>query len=577
MVRERVLQHGDLPERSKSDSIAKELASIDDHFSSNNARQLQLHGIYQQNIRDRRSLQSNGNRETPYEFAVRLRASGNKVTTQQMLGLFDLADEFGDGGVILTARQGVQLNGVVKEDLKTVVRRIYELRMTTLAAGGDVSCNVMGCPAPVRDDAARQQLQKMVEHLSERLMPSADAYQNLWLRENGRPVQSRTPQNGNPLDPIYGKTCLPHKLKIGLAMPEDNCVDVYAQDIGFLAVRDGDQIAGYNMLVGGGMGMVLASPYSFPALAKPLAFVTPDEVLDAVLAVIRVYRDLGSRDSTATSRLKYLVHTLGFERFKSIVEEYYGQPLAIPQPDDVTGVDDHLGWHQQGDGMWYLGLHVERGRFEDEEGGRLKSAVREVLPHSTDGVRFTAQKNLLLCGIPTSHRDEVEAVLARCGVSLVESLSPVRRGAMVCPALPNCRSAITESERIAPGVLDFFEAELACLGLSDEPIAVRIAGCPNGCSRSYLADIALIGRSRDIVQELDRFAIFLGGDSRGRRLNLLYKDQIPLPEVIDSLRRLLRIFKQTRQYGESLGTFCARIGTDRLRHEEQAIMSRCPE
>jgi sulfite reductase (ferredoxin) len=375
------------------------------------------------------------------------------------------------------------------------------------------------------------------------------------------PLEDTPEINGTPgddVEPIYGKQYLPRKFKIGIALPDDNCIDVYTHDLGLVAVvRDG-MIEGYNVLVGGGQGLTPSAKKTFAALGQKMAFVTPEEVLDVATAIVSVQRDHGNRVDRKVARMKYLIHNWGLEKFRSTVEQYYGKPLAEPDPSDVVGFDDHMGWHPQADGRWFYGLNVENGRIRDTDQFRLKSALREVCQDLRPGIRLTAHQSILLSDIDEADRKTLEKILRDHGVPLSEEISNARRWSMACVAWPTCGLSITESERALPGMITELETELERLGLEDERFTIRMTGCPNGCARPYNPDIGLVGRTRG------KYTLYLGGRLLGNRLAFLHRDMVPAEEVVPILVTIFEYFKQDRQEGETLGDFCHRKGNDDL-------------
>jgi sulfite reductase (ferredoxin) len=349
---------------------------------------------------------------------------------------------------------------------------------------------------------------------------------------------------------------LPRKFKIGFALPDDNCVDVYAQDLGFLAIVESGTIVGYSALVGGGMGMTHGNANTFPHLAQPICFIAKDQVTALAEAVIALFRDHGNRSDRKRARIKYLVHDWGVERFREVLATYNRQALALPRPAPVTGCDAHLGWHAQGDGRWFYGISVENGRVKDEGTFRLRSALRSLVEALQPDLRVTPMQDLLLCGLPASARATIEEVLTRHGVTLPGQVSGVRRHSLACPAVPTCGLAISESERVLPGLIDQLEGSLARLGLQDEVLSVRMTGCPNGCARPYQSDIGLVGRSGE------KYTIFVGGRLLGDRLNSMLCDLVPMAQIVPTLEPLLGHFKLHRHEGESFGEFCDRLGLE---------------
>ncbi len=540
-------------------TLGEELAIDTDSFTKDSTHVLKHYGTYQQDDRDTRAeRRAQGLTGKAYSFMVRTRIPGGKLTSQQLLAQLDLSDELGNTTLRITSRQGLQLHGILKTKLRETIRRINETQLSTLGACGDVNRNVMCCPAPYTQPLYRQ-VQALADQLADHLAPRTPAYHELWLSDPDSGEKTLV-GGGKPdeVEPIYGQHYLPRKFKIGIGFTFDNCVDIYTHDIGLLAVVRDDQLVGYNVLVGGGQGTTPAAVKTFPALGQRMAFVAPDRVVDVATAIVKVQRDFGNREDRKVARLKYLVHRWGLPRFKAKVEEYYGQPLADPEPEDVTGHNDHIGWDQQGDGRWFYGLNIENGRILDNDSMQLKSALRELCTRLEPGIRLTAHQSLLLADIQPEQRDDVEAILRRHHVKLSDQISTVRRWSMACVAWPTCGLAITDSERVLPGLLDQLELELAKLGLEDEPFTVRMTGCPNGCARPYNSDVGLVGKARG------RYTVLVGGRLLGNRLNFIYRDLVPLEQIVPTLVPLLTYFKQDRLAGESFGDFCHRKGLEDL-------------
>ncbi len=381
------------------------------------------------------------------------------------------------------------------------------------------------------------------------------AYHELWI--DGEKVALDPPQQ-EEVEPIYGKTYLPRKFKIAIAYPGDNCVDVYTQDIGLVAIAHGDRLLGFNVIVGGGMGMNHTKVDTFPRLGDLIGFVTPEQVLSVVEAIVLVQRDYGNRSDRKHARMKYLLHEWGVARFVATVEERLGWTLAPAAPLPHLENELHHGWHAQGDGRWFLGLSVENGRIKDEGDLQLRSGLRAVIEQFRPGVRLTPNQDILLTDIAPGDIPAINALLATFGIPLPSALSVVQRHALACVALPTCGLALAEAERALPDVIDALEVELARLGLAEEPFTVRMTGCPNGCARPYVADLAFVGRSADA------YVVYVGGASNGTRLNQPYKDLVKREQLIETVRPLLELFRSRRQPGERFGDFCHRIGVTAL-------------
>jgi sulfite reductase (ferredoxin) len=545
------------------------------HISEESAGVLKFHGSYQQDDRDLRTQRKREGREKAFSFMIRTRIPGGKLTSAQYLAHDELARTVGNGTLRITTRQEFQLHGVLKQDVPATIRTINEVLLSTLAACGDVSRNVLACPAPIRDDA-HAELQADCDALASHFAPRSSAYWDIWL--DGEKVDnpllpkqgpSLVPTAGDdPVEPLYGKAYLPRKFKSAFTLPDDNCVDVYANDLGFIAVVEDGHIVGYNVAVGGGLGTTPSAGKTFPALAQEMAYIPRSEVLSVGEAVLKAFRDLGNRSDRKRARLKYVIYDLGLPAFKAKVEEFLGRTLDDPRANPVVEVCDHLGWHDQGDGRLSLGLPVENGRIKDEGSLRLLSGLRAFFQKYGTDARLTCGQSILLINLDPAWKGEIEAWLEEYGIASVEKVSTVRRWSMACPALPTCGLAVTEAERALPGVMDQLEVELERLGLADERFTVRMTGCPNGCARPYNADIGLVGRSAaksgDGSNEPGTYTIFLGGSTLGERLNALYRDYVPFDRVVPELVPVLTRFRDERAEGERLGDFCHRVGLTAL-------------
>jgi sulfite reductase (ferredoxin) len=549
--------------------VADELKNGSTHFTEDAATVLKFHGSYQQDDRDLRKQLKKEGKDAAHQFMVRVRIVGGKLSAPQFLACDHLAQTVGNGSLRITTRQEFQLYGVLKHDLQTTMRQINEALLSTLAACGDVERNVLCCPAPLYD-SIRDDLNADALAWAAHCAPRSSTYWEIWL--DGEKIESLPPDatievptpGDDPVEPIYGKTYLPRKFKTAFALPEDNCTDIHANDLGFLGVVVDGRLAGYNVLAGGGLGTTPSAQKTFPFLAQPLCFVDRGDVKKIGEAVLKVYRDCGNRSDRKRARLKYIIHDWGMPAFRAKVEEYLGHSLADPRPITVTGVDDHLGWHPQGNGKLFLGIPVENGRIKDDGDLRLASGLRAFFQRYKTPARLTCQQSILLEDIEPSRRGEIERWLAEYGIASVEQISTVRRWSMACPALPTCGLAVTEAERALPGILDQLEVELSRLGLEKERFTVRMTGCPNGCARPYNSDVGLVGRSAHINEDgtpgPGTYTIFLGGRTVGDRLNTEFKDYVPYDQVVAELVPIFVRFKAERNDGESFGDFCDRVG-----------------
>ncbi len=539
-------------------TIGAELAQDTTHFGKEDIQLLKFHGTYQQDDREARGGSTeSGKSEKAYSFMVRCRIPAGIMTSEQLLAHLDICDEIGNSTLKVTTRQSLQLHGILKSDLRQCIKRINDTLLSTLSACGDVNRNVMACPAPYHDNI-RPVLQKLAYDLAMHLAPSTKAYYELWLKDPD--TQEETLEGGSDevYEPIYGKTYLPRKFKTAIALPDDNCTDVYTNCLGFIAViRDG-QVIGYNVVVGGGLGVTPSAKKTFPRLATRMAFVTTEQAVAVAEAIVKVQRDFGYRADRKRARLKYLIHDMGIEWFRGKVEEYYGSKLADCTEDDVREHDDHMGWDEQGDGRWFYGFNVENGRLYDDEDRAWKAALRDICTQLKPEIRLTAHQSILFCNIEEKDKAKLESLIKKRGLPLTEEISNVRRWSIACVALPTCGLAITESERALPGLIDEMEKVLVDMGLEKELFTVRMTGCPNGCARPYNADIGLVGKAKG------KYTVFVGGTRLGTRLAFIYKDLVPFESIVSTLKPVFVAFKAERLPNETFGDFCTRAGNEQL-------------
>ena len=534
-------------------AIGEELSDGTSAFSSESQQLLRFHGIYQQDDRDVRTERKRQGLDLDHICMVRVSIPGGVLTAEQYLAMDTLCDEVASGTLRITSRQGIQYHFVRKGDLHSLLATLDHHLVTTLGACGDVVRNIMCCPAPL-SDRRRADVGTYAQEVARRFRPRTQAYYQLWL-DGERAVTAEVPGE----EPLYGTTYLPRKFKIGFAFPGDNCIDVYSNDIGVVPVLDGESLRGFTVLVGGGMGKNHTNPDTFPRLADPLTTVVPEALLEVLAIIVRVQRDHGDRADREHARLKYLIHDWGIDRFGAEVAQRLGRSLPAPEPVVFDAADDHLGWHPQGDGRWFLGVKVENGRVGDRGAVRVRSGLRAVVERFSPGVRLTPREDILLTDLADRDRPNVNALLRDHGVLPAEQWVPIKRNSFACPALPTCGLALTESERALPGMLDELEAELDALGLGGLDAHVRMTGCPNGCSRPYTAEIGLVGRGKK------SYDIHLGGEPVGIRLNDVFAENVPRDELVNVLRPVLAHYRDQRRSGEQFGDFCHRQGVDRLR------------
>jgi sulfite reductase (ferredoxin) len=546
--------------RALRGTIQESLAADTSHFSEDEYQLLKFHGTYQQDDRDQRAARKAQNQEKAWMFMVRSKLPGGDLTAAQYLEHDKIARELGNGTLRISTRQGFQTHGVLKGDLKECIRRINESGVTTWGACGDVVRNTIAAAAPIADPA-HLDAQRLAKEISQAFLSRSTAYADIWLNDEKLAVgtSSRLSENSEQSEtdtpneePIYGKQYLPRKFKIAIAIPPRNDVDVYANDLGFIAQVEAGEVKGYTVVVGGGFGMTHGKQDTYPVLAKPLGYVQRDQVIQTALAVVTVQRDFGNRTDRKRARLKYLIDEKGIEWFRQEVQARLPFSLQAPKEVRWNTVSDLLGWHQQGDGKLFCGIWVQEGRIKDGEGVNTRSAFAKIAQEFGFPVRLTTNCNLIFYNIDPAHKPAVDKILIEHGIQRPEDLTPVRQLAQACVGLPTCGLALAESERAFPGVLDKIEEVLADLGLSEEPILIRMTGCPNGCARPYNADIAFVGRGPG------KYAFYVGGSLTGERLVGLQQKSVALAEIPDRVRELLEEFVRDRYQGETFTDYWGR-------------------
>ncbi|HUZ08537.1 MAG TPA: NADPH-dependent assimilatory sulfite reductase hemoprotein subunit [Candidatus Paceibacterota bacterium] len=516
-----------------------------DHFSDDDNQFLKFHGSYQQDDRD---LRKTGKK---YIMMIRSRIPGGVMTANQWKVFDDLASTYGNNTLRITTRQTIQFHGVVKSGLRPLIKTINESLLSTLAACGDVNRNVLAPPTPAYTPA-RDQVYADCKKVALELAPKTGAYHSIWI--DGVQLNLEDAANKNFVDPLYGKTYLPRKFKIAFAIPPVNDLDVFTNCLGFIAIVENDRLAGYNIAVGGGMGRSHGNEQTFPRLADVIGFFTPDKLVDVAKAVLTIHRDFGDRTDRKHARLKYVVAERGVKFMQDEVNRRAGITLAPAKPFKFTTTADLLGWHQAVDEKWFLTLFVETGRVKDVEGRKLKTALREVAEKFPRiEFRLSANQNVILANANHEEKIAIATVLATHGVKTENQARVLHAAAMACPALPTCGLALAESERMLPGLIDRIEKLCGDLGLGGEEIIIRSTGCPNGCARPYLAELAFVGKAPG------RYQVWLGGDVSGTRLNRVWKDVVKDPDIENELRPVLARFAKERNSGERFGDWCARV------------------
>ena len=533
--------------------IKEELLEDTPAFGEDSEQLLKFHGIYQQDDRDRRKEARARGLDKHHQLMIRTRIPGGVVSPDAYMAHDDISRRWANGTLRVTTRQDFQLHGVLKGDIKKSIRAINDSLLTTLGGCGDVERNIMCCPEPLHDEF-HAEVQRAISAMVAELTPRTAAYHEIWL--DGEVVKSSEPET----EPLYREQYLPRKFKTTVALEGDNCVDVYAHDLAIVAMKGPDgSLRGFNLLVGGGLGRTHNKPETFVAVAQPLAFVEPGQVVEVAREVVAVQRDYGDRTNRRHARLKYTIADRGLDWFRGEVQSRVSFELQPPEPLAWKPVDDHLGWHEQGDGRLYVGIYIENGRIADVDAVRSRSGLRRIIEELRPQVRLTAQQNVILAGIEPAQRPRVEALMAEHGIAPVESIPRAIRYAMACPAIPTCGLAVAEAERAMPSLVRKLAALLEELGLAEERISFRMSGCPNGCSRPYLGDVGFVGTT------LGKYDVMLGGDFDGTRLNRVFAPNVPITDIPSLLRPLFETFRTQRKPGEGFGDWTDRVGFDALR------------
>jgi len=507
---------------------------------------IKFHGSYMQDDRDLRAEREHQKLEPAYSFMIRTRLPGGVVTPQQWLALSKLAREYGVGSLRLTTRQAFQLHGVIKKDLKKTMQGMNAALIDSISACGDVNRNVMAAANPV-ESHLHEEVHQWAIRISEHLKPRTRAYHEIWL--DGEKLVGPAEE-----EPLYGPVYLPRKFKTAVVVPPHNDVDIYSQDLGFIAILEDGKVQGFNLTVGGGLGASHGEPQTFPRVADLIGFLTPEQTLKVAETVLMIQRDFGDRSDRKHARLKYTIADRGVDWFKAELFKRLGFELPPPRPFTFTTQGDRFGWLRGHDGRWHLTLRIESGRVTDRPGAPFLTGLEKIAAIHQGDFRLTANQNLIIANVPASECMNIDRLVADYGLGKALFTSPVRRDALACVALPTCALAMAEAERYLPGFVDRVEDLLAKHGLKDIPLTVRITGCPNGCARPYLAEIALIGRAPG------RYTLRLGADAIGSRLNVIYRDNIDENAIATALDELIARYAAERHKDERFGDFLWRVG-----------------
>lgn len=507
---------------------------------------IKFHGSYQQDDRDLRDERRRQKLEPAYSFMIRTRLPGGVCTPQQWLALDAIARRYANGTLRLTTRQAFQFHGVIKTELKATMAAINASLIDTIAACGDVNRNVLASANPV-ESRAHAHAYEWAKRLSEHLLPRTRAYHEIWL--DGEKVAGT-----DEVEPIYGPTYLPRKFKAAIAVPPVNDVDLFAHDLGFIAIVEQGELVGFNLTVGGGLGATHGDPSTYPRIADVVGFLRPEQLLAVAEAVVTTQRDFGNRAVRKHARLKYTIDTRGLDWFVAEITRRQGFALEPPRPFEFTSTGDRFGWVEGFDGRWHLTLRIEAGRVADTAEAPRLTGLREIAKVHRGDFRLTPNQNLIIANVEPAERRFIDALVVRYGLDAHARHTPVRRDALACVALPTCPLAMAEAERYLPGFGQQVERLLERHGLRNEPLVLRITGCPNGCARPYLAEVALVGKAPG------RYNLHLGGDGRGQRLNVLYRENVDEPAILATLDEAFARFAAERNPGERFGDFAWRAG-----------------
>ncbi len=523
-------------------------ASTSGSMSADDQQLTKFHGIYQQDNRDFRAERRRKKLDKAYTFMARICLPGGICKPNQWLAVDNLSNYCELKTLKITTRQAFQLHGILKSNLKNTIRTINDAMLTTLAACGDVNRNVMCNPNPL-ESKVHKEVQEVAEAVDTYLKPRTSAYSEIWL--DGEKVVSHGREGPEPL---YGSTYLPRKFKIAFAIPPHNDVDVLAHCLGFIAIIKDDKLLGFNISVGGGLGMTHGNEKTFPRLADIIAFCRPDQVIDVAEKIVAIQRDFGDRTSRAHARFKYTVEDKGTEFILKELESRLGFSLESSKPYTFESNGDRFGWVKDFEGNWNLGLFIEGGRVVDIDDRLLKTGLCEIAKVHKGDFRFTANQNLIIGGVSSEDKETIQSMVEKYKLDDYVKSSGIRKHQIACVALPTCGLALAESERYLPNLVTDIEVLLEDLGLIEEPIVIRSTGCPNGCGRPYLGEIGLVGKVPG------KYNLYLGAGFEGERLNKLYKSSVTHEEILEHLQPILVNFAKNRKDKEHFGDFTIRAG-----------------
>ncbi len=532
--------------------IAEDLADATTGGISAETKELtKFHGSYIQDDRDIRAERRKKKLEPAYSFMVRVRVPGGVCTPKQWLTLDKVSDERANGTLRLTTRQSFQFHGIIKGNMKAAIREINESLLDTISACGDVNRNVMSCANPF-ESVYHAEVLELAQAVGKHLLPRSRAYHEIWL--DGEKINDLNQVEVQEEEPIYGRTFLPRKFKIVFAIPPSNDVDIFAHDLGYIAIIENGKIVGYNITAGGGQGMTHGKVETYPRNAHVVAFCTPEQVIDVTEKIVMIQRDFGDRVDRAHARFKYTIDDRSEAWLREELEKRLGQKLEDARPYVFTTRGDRYGWVTGTDGKEHLTLFIQNGRVKDTADCQLKTGLREIAEMHDGEFRLTGNQNLIIGGVLPEKKALVEEILRKNNIALAGGMSALRLNSMACVALPTCALALAESERYLPDLVTELENALEEVGLRDDEIVIRMTGCPNGCARPFLAEIALVGKGPRT------YNLYLGASFTGDRLNKLYRVDVKDSEIVSTLRPIFEDYAKNREEGEKFGDFTIRCG-----------------
>ena len=508
---------------------------------------IKFHGMYQQDDRDKREERAAKKLDRLYSFMIRLRLPGGFLTPEQWIAVYDIAGENSTGVIKITSRQTLQLHGIIKSDIKPTIKAFSEAKLDSIATCGDINRNVL-CSSHPKQSPIHAQVFAYADKISNLLMPKTKAYYEIWLDEEIL-VDKKEEE-----DPLYQDRYLPRKFKIAIAIPPNNDVDAFANDIGLIAVIEDNVLKGFNIAIGGGLSSTHGNAETYPRLATLIGFADSEEkTLKAVYEIATIQRDYGNRSDRKLARLKYTVDKYGIDWYKAELEKRTGFALQPVVPFKFESRKDYFGWLANAEGLWYYTALVENGRITDEGTHRIKSALLEIARTGKANFRFTCSQNLIISDVKETDKELINQILVEYGViAQTDESSEVRKNAMACVAFPTCPLALAEAQRYLPSLIDKIEVLLKKYSLSEEEIIIRMTGCPNGCARSYAAEIGFVGTA------YGKYNLQLGGDRVGERLNKIYRENIGEEEILSELDSLFKIYSSDRNPNETFGDFSLR-------------------